>query len=102
MKKLTLVAALWMTTTCAYAGNNSISFEIDGHKIRIEAPKNCDQLSCIKISGFDFNSFGAKRFDDSDDTLKTDTPSPAPSPVPTVQATAPQTPTAPPAPTASE
>ena len=102
MKKLTLVAALLMTTTCAYAGNNSISFEIDGHKIRIEAPKNCDQLSCIKISGFDFNGFGAKRFDDSDDTLKTDTPSPTPSPAPTVQATAPQTPTAPPAPTASE
>jgi len=102
MKKLTLVDALLMTTTCAYAGNNSISFEIDGHKIRIEAPKNCDQLSCIKISGFDFNGFCAKRFDDSDDTLKTDTPSPTPSPAPTVQATAPQTPTAPPAPTASE
>ena len=91
--KLTILAALLMTTTCAYAGNNSISFEIDGHKVRIEAPKNCDQLSCIKISGFDFNGFGAKRFDDDDDTAaKTDTPVQKPSPVPAPQATAPQPP----------
>jgi hypothetical protein len=53
MKKLTIIAALLMTTTYAHAGN-SIAIEIDGHKIRIEAAKNCDQLSCLKISGFDF------------------------------------------------
>jgi uncharacterized protein (DUF2147 family) len=97
MKKLTILTALLMTTTCAYAGNNSIAIEIDGHKIRIEAPKNCDQLSCIKISGFDFNGFGAKRFEADDDT-KTDAPAPAP----VVQATAPQTPAPPPAATAPE
>jgi hypothetical protein len=99
MKKLTILAALLMTTTCAYAGNNSIAIEIDGHKIRIEAPKNCDQLSCIKISGFDFNGFG-KRFDDDNDAVKTDAP--APSPAPTVQATVPQAPAVPPVPTAPE
>jgi uncharacterized protein (DUF2147 family) len=88
MKKLTILAALLMTTTCAYAGNNSISFEIDGHKVKIEAPKNCDQLSCIKISGFDFNGFGSKRFDDDDDAaVKADAPVQKPAPAP--QATAP-------------
>jgi uncharacterized protein (DUF2147 family) len=102
MKKLTVLAALWMTTTSAYAGNNSIALEIDGHKIRIEAPKNCDQLSCIKISGLDFNGLGAKRFDDDDGTVKSDAPAPAPSPATLQQATAPQTPTVPPAPTALE
>jgi hypothetical protein len=106
MKKLTILAALLMTTTCAHAGNNSVSFEIDGHKIRIEAPKNCDQLSCIKISGFDFNGFGSKRFDDDDAAAKPDTTAPKPAPAPAVQGSAPQAPAAPavstaPAPVAS-
>ena len=96
MKKLTILAALLMTTTCAYAGNNSISFEIDGHKVKIEAPRNCDQLSCIKISGFDFNGFGSKRFDDDDDAaVKADAPVQKPAPAP--QATAPQPQAQPPA-----
>jgi Uncharacterized protein conserved in bacteria (DUF2147) len=98
MKKLTILAALLMTTTCAYAGNNSISFEIDGHKVKIEAPKNCDQLSCIKISGFDFNGFGSKRFDDDDDAaVKADAPvqKPAPTPQATAPLPQPQTPATP-------
>ena len=37
MKKFYVLAALPMATTSAHAGN-SVSFEIDGHKIRIEAP----------------------------------------------------------------
>ena len=49
MKKLLILAALLMATTSAQAGN-SISFQIEGHKIRIEAPRNCDSLSCIRIS----------------------------------------------------
>ncbi len=91
MKKLTILAALLMTTSYAYAGNNSVSFEIDGHKVRIEAPKNCDQLSCLKITGFDFKGFNSKRFDDDDAAVKSDTPVQAPA----VQATAPQAPAAP-------
>ena len=47
MKKLAIIAAFLMTTAHAHAGN-SISFEIDGHKVRIEAPKNCSELSCCK------------------------------------------------------
>src|SRR5271168_4090730 len=71
MRKFTLIAALLTTTTCAHAGN-SISFEIDGHKVRIEASKNCDQLSCLKISGvdlkgFDFKRLNSSRFDGDDD-----------------------------------
>jgi uncharacterized protein (DUF2147 family) len=94
MRKLTLIAALLMTTTCAHAGN-SIAIEIDGHKVRIEAPKNCDQLSCLKISGFDFKGFSSRRFDDDDDgAVKSDAPAQKASPAPPVQATSPQTPAA--------
>ena len=49
MKKLIVIAALLMATTSAHAGN-SISFEIGGHKVHIEAPKDCDTLSCLKVS----------------------------------------------------
>ena len=49
MKKLYLLAALLMASTAAHAGNG-VSLQIGGHKIRIEAPKNCDKLSCLQIS----------------------------------------------------
>ena len=49
MKKICLLAALLMASTAAHAGD-SIAFQIGGHKIRIEAPKNCDKLSCLQIS----------------------------------------------------
>jgi uncharacterized protein (DUF2147 family) len=90
VKKLCILAALLMVTSSAHAGN-SVSFEIDGHKVRIEAPRNCNQLSCIQISapglsgsGFDFKGFGSRRFDDDDDVAPA---KPAPAPV---QAAAPQ------------
>ena len=66
MKKLYIIAALLMASTAAHAGN-SVSFEIDGHKIRIEAPKNCDQLSCIKISGQGLSGFNFKGLKSNDD-----------------------------------
>ena len=70
MKKLFVLAALLMATTAAQAGN-SISFEIEGHKIRIEAPKNCDSLSCIQISapGLSGSGFGFKSFKSNDDDV---------------------------------
>ena len=72
MKKLYIVAALLMAATAANAGEagKSISFQIEGHKIRVEAPKNCTSLSCLQISapslaaGFKGKS---KRSDDSND-----------------------------------
>jgi hypothetical protein len=73
MKKLYALAALLMATTAAHAGN-SISFEIEGHKIHIEAPKDCDSLSCLKVSapglsgsGFGFKSSKSARVQDDDD-----------------------------------
>lgn len=111
MKKLTVLAALVMATTSAHAGN-SISFEIDGHKVRIEAPNNCDQLSCVRISGFDFkgfnsNSFNSKNFNsknfngDDDAAATPEPPAQRPAPAPAIQfapatpAAAPQAPAAP-------
>jgi uncharacterized protein (DUF2147 family) len=83
MKKLYILAALLMASTAAHAGN-SISFEIEGHKIHIEAPSNCDSLSCIQVSapglsGSDFGFKGIKstRNHDSDDVApRTDSPAP--------------------------
>jgi uncharacterized protein (DUF2147 family) len=108
MKKLYIIAALLMASTAAHAGN-SVSFEIDGRKIHIEAPKNCDQLSCIKISGqglSGFNLKGLKGFKSNDDDEATNDSTPPaqnPAPAPAVQATMPPVPapvvnSAPPAP----
>jgi uncharacterized protein (DUF2147 family) len=82
MKKLYVAAALLLASTAAHAGN-SISFEIEGHKIRIEAPKNCDSLSCIQVSapslsgsGFSFKGIESTRdrFDDDDVAPRADAP----------------------------
>jgi uncharacterized protein (DUF2147 family) len=61
MKKRYILLALLMTGTAAHAGN-SVSFEINGHRIHIEAPKNCDSLSCLQISapGLSASDFGFK------------------------------------------
>jgi hypothetical protein len=95
MKKLFVVAALLMATTAAHAGN-SISFEIEGHKVRIEAPKNCDSLSCIQISapglsgsGFGFKDIKSNRFDD-EEVAKADPPAQKSTAAPADQAAAPQ------------
>src|ERR1700743_406117 len=89
MKKLIILAALLTSTGYAYAGNNSISFEINGHKVRIESPRNCDQLSCLKISGVDFGSFNSNSFNDKsfndDVAVKSDPPAPESAPAPIVQ-----------------
>jgi len=96
MKKFYLAAALLLATTSAHAGGNSVSFQIEGHRIRIEAPRNCGSLDCIKISapslsGSSFGGFKSKRFDDDDDVADTSTPAPAPA----AQVAAPQPATAP-------
>jgi uncharacterized protein (DUF2147 family) len=65
MKKLFVLAALLMATTAAHAGG--ISFEIEGQRVRIEAPRNCSSLSCISITAPGFKGLKSKRFDDDDD-----------------------------------
>ena len=89
MKKLVTIAALLMATTSAHAGG--VTFQINGERIHIEAPRHCDALSCIKITapGFsgslgniDLKGLGSKKSDDDDvaDTTPAK-PTPAPAPV---------------------
>ncbi len=96
MKKLYVLAALLMASTAAHAGN-SISFEINGNRVRIEVPRNCDALSCLQVSapGLSGSGFGFKdksdRDDDNDVAERSDPPAPKTAPAPVVQAAAPQT-----------
>jgi uncharacterized protein (DUF2147 family) len=94
MKKLFIAAALLMATTSAHAGN-SISFEIGGHKVHIEAPKDCDTLSCLKVSApglsaADFKGFKSKHFDDGGDVAERADPAPQTAAPVAAPATAPQ------------
>jgi uncharacterized protein (DUF2147 family) len=110
MKKFTILAALLIASTAAHAGN-AISFDVNGKHVRVELPRNCDSLSCLKItapglSGSDFG-FKSKRFDDDDnyaDNSNTSAPAqntvaapavaaPAPQPVAPVASSAPLAPT---------
>src|SRR5882724_11046307 len=97
MKKLYILAALLMATTSAHAGG--VTFQINGERIRVEAPRNCNALSCIRITApgysgtvgnIDLKGIGSKSKDDDDfaDTAPAK-PAPAPAPAP-VQAAAPQ------------
>lgn len=99
MKTFYVAAALLMASTAAHAGN-AISFQIDGHKIHIEAPKNCESLNCIKVtgadglsgSGFNLKSLKSKLNGNNDDDDTADnSPATAPkaAPAPALQAPAP-------------
>jgi uncharacterized protein (DUF2147 family) len=91
MKKLYILTALLMASTAAHAGN-AISFDVNGKHVRVELPRNCDSLSCIKItapglSGSDFG-FKSKRFDDDDnysDNSNNSAPVQSAAPAPVVQ-----------------
>jgi uncharacterized protein DUF2147 len=92
MKKFVTIAALLMATTAAHAGNG-VTLQINGERIRIETPRNCDSLSCIKITapGFkgslgniDLKGLGSNKDDDGDVAERARAPAPAP-----VQAKAP-------------
>src|SRR6188768_3200144 len=97
MKKLYILAALLMATTSAQAGG--ITLQINGERVRVEAPRNCNAISCVKITApgyngtignVDLKGLGSR----SKDNDVADTPPAAPTPA---QSTAPQ----PPAPTAA-
>src|ERR1700694_6245034 len=99
MKKLYVLAALLMTSTAAHAGN-SFSPDIGGHKIRIEAPKNCEALSCLQISapslsgsGLSFKGFKSSG-DDDEVASSADPPAQTPTDAPVHHAAAPQPPVA--------
>ncbi|WFU18232.1 DUF2147 domain-containing protein [Bradyrhizobium sp. CB3481] len=103
MNKLYILAALLMATTSAHAGG--ITFQVNGERIRIEAPRNCNALSCVKVTApgyngtignVDLKGIGSKNKDDDDAVAAAPAKPAAPAPAP-VQATAPQ----PPAPAAA-
>ena len=101
MKKLYILAALLMATTSAHAGG--ITFQINGERIRVEAPRNCNAISCVKVispgyTGTLGNVYlkGMGKKKDDDDVVAAPAPPPAPAPA---QAAAPPPP-APPAPAA--
>ena len=81
MKKLYVLTALLMASTSAHAG--AVSLEIQGQRIRIEAPRNCDSLYCLKISAPGFKGFNSKNDDDfvaSNPPPATAAPAPAAAP----------------------
>jgi hypothetical protein len=96
MKKLYILAALLMATTSAHAGG--ITFQINGERIRVEAPRNCNALSCVKVTApgyngtlgnVDLKGIGSKSKDDDDVVTAAPAKPAAPAPAP-VQAIAPQ------------
>src|SRR4051812_36134342 len=87
MKKFYILAALLMATTSAHAGNG-FSFEIGGQRVRIEAPRNCADLSCIKVSAPGLKGVKSKPVDD--DIAVNSQPSKAPAAPAPVQAAEPQ------------
>src|SRR3954467_2901588 len=92
MKMIPLAAAaILMASTTAHAGGG-ISFEINGQKIHVEAPRNCDALSCIRITAPGLNlkglNLGGSR-DDDDTSVTATSPTPA---TPPTQVPAPQAP----------
>ena len=91
MKRLCSLAALMVLTTSACAGE-SISFSVGGHRIRIEAPRNCRSTSCasVSVSGL-FESRRRRDRDDDDRGVAPPSPPPAPAPAP-AQVSPPPTP----------
>jgi uncharacterized protein (DUF2147 family) len=92
MKKLYVLAALLMATTSAHAGG--ITFQINGERVRIEAPRNCGAISCVKVispgytgtlGNVDLKGMGSKSKID-DDVMAAPAAPAAPAPA---QATAP-------------
>ncbi|QQO32744.1 DUF2147 domain-containing protein [Bradyrhizobium diazoefficiens] len=92
MNKLTIAAALFLASTAVAQAGNSISFQIEGQRVRIETPRNCASLDCvtivapglsnkpIKLNNINLNGLGGSK-DDDDTTPSTTTAKPAPAPV---------------------
>src|SRR5882757_870837 len=99
MKTFYFAASLLMASTAAHAGNG-ISFQIDGHKVHIEAPRNCSSLDCIQVtgtgisgSGLNLKSLKSKIADDDDKvTTTSNPPAQKTAPAPTAPGAAPQAP----------
>ena len=64
MKKFYILAALLLATTSAHAGG--ISFQIEGKRVTIDAPRGCTSLSCINITAPGFKGLNNNNDDDDD------------------------------------
>ncbi|MFN5410563.1 DUF2147 domain-containing protein [Bradyrhizobium sp.] len=65
MKTMFLAAAAILIAGSAAQGGSSIAFDLDGRKIRVTLPRNCQSLSCLQVSGIDLSGLKSK-FDDDD------------------------------------
>src|SRR5438132_1575522 len=65
MKKLYILAALLLATSSAHAGG--FSFQIEGQRVYIDAPRGCASLSCVNITAPGFKGLKSNRDDDDDD-----------------------------------
>jgi uncharacterized protein (DUF2147 family) len=92
MNKLAIAAtALFLASTAVAHAGNSLSFQIEGQRIRIETPRNCASLDCvtivapglsnkpIRLNDINLNGLGSK--DNDDTTPSTTAAQPAPAPV---------------------
>jgi len=96
MNKLTIAAtALFLASTATAHAGNSVSFQIEGQRIRIETPRNCASLDCVTIVApglsdkpIKLNNINLKGLGSKDDDVDT-TPAPAttaqPAPAPVQQ-----------------
>jgi uncharacterized protein (DUF2147 family) len=90
MKRLCILLVLLVTASSAQA--DSISFSVAGHRIRVDAPRNCRSTSCASISIPGVYESRRKRWDDEDrDVVVAPPPPPSAAPAP-VQQTPPPAP----------
>jgi Uncharacterized protein conserved in bacteria (DUF2147) len=68
MKRFLYAVVLMALTSSAQAGN-SFSFVVAGHRVAIEAPRDCNSPSCVSVSipGIYETGGGRDRYDDEDD-----------------------------------
>ncbi len=94
MNKLHITAAAFFLASSAVAqAGNSISFQIEGQRIRIETPRNCASLDCvtivapglsnkpIRLNNINLNGLGGSKDDDDTTPAPSTTAQPAPAPV---------------------
>ena len=66
MKTVYLAAAACLIASSAAHAGSSIAFDIDGHKVRITVPRNCQSLSCLQVSGIDLSGLTSSKLDGDD------------------------------------
>ena len=84
MKRLCSLMVLLLMASSAHA--DSISFSVGGHRIRVDAPRNCRSASCASITIPGVYESRRKRFGDDEDRDVVAAPPPSPpQPAPVVQ-----------------